>query len=55
MRQKNSFYGTLLYQIAFVLIILWAIAYLGCNIGDYIHILLAVALVLILIRVIRNL
>jgi hypothetical protein len=54
MRQRNSFFGSLLYQIAFVLLILWAIAFLGYNIGDYVHILLAIALVLILIRVIRN-
>jgi hypothetical protein len=46
--------GNLLYIIAVVLIILWAIGYLGYNVGGLIHILLVIALIAILFRLIQG-
>jgi hypothetical protein len=46
--------GNLLYIIAVVLVILWAIGYLGFNAGGIIHILLVIALIAILFRVIQG-
>ena len=46
--------GNLLYIIAVVLIILWAIGYLGYDSGGIIHILLVIAIVAVLLRVISG-
>jgi len=46
--------GNLLYLIAVVLVIAWAIGYFGYQAGGLIHILLVIAVVAILLRVIRN-
>ena len=46
--------GNLLYVIAVVLIILWAIGFLGYNAGGIIHILLVIALVAVLLRIIQG-
>ncbi|HXS55924.1 MAG TPA: lmo0937 family membrane protein [Hanamia sp.] len=47
--------GNLLYLIAVVLIIIWAISFLGgFYTGGLIHILLVIAIVAILLRVIRG-
>lgn len=46
--------GNLLYAIAVVLIILWAIGYLGYQSGGIIHILLVIAIVAVLLRVISG-
>jgi hypothetical protein len=46
--------GNLLYLIAVVLIIAWAIGYFGYQAGGLIHILLVIAVVAILLRVIRS-
>jgi hypothetical protein len=46
--------GNLLYIIAVVLIILWAIGYVGFNAGGLIHILLVIALVAVILRVIQG-
>lgn len=47
--------GNLLYVIAVVLIIIWAITYLGgFYTGGIIHILLVIAVIAILLRVIRS-
>ena len=46
--------GNLLYLIAVVLIIFWAIGYFGYQAGGLIHILLVVAVIAILLRVIRG-
>lgn len=46
--------GNLLYIIAVVLIILWAIGYFGFSAGYVIHILLVIALVSILLRIIQG-
>ncbi len=44
----------LLYFIAVILVILWAIGFLAMNLGALIHILLVFALISILLRLIRG-
>jgi predicted ferric reductase len=46
--------GSLLYIIAVVLIILWALGFFAYNAGGIIHILLVIAVVAILLRVIQG-
>lgn len=46
--------GNLLYIIAIVLIILWALGFFAYNAGGIIHILLIIAVVAILLRVIQG-
>ena len=46
--------GNLLYLIAVILIIAWAIGYFGYNAGGIIHILLVIAIIAILHKVIRR-
>jgi hypothetical protein len=45
----------MLTTIAFILIILWAIGFLGFHVlGSFIHLLLVIAIVLVLLRVIKG-
>ena len=46
--------GNLLYAIAVILIIAWAIGFLGYQAGGIIHILLVIALIAVILRVIRG-
>ena len=46
--------GGLLYVIAVLLIIGWAIGFIGYSAGGLIHILLVIAIIAILIRVIQG-
>jgi Family of unknown function (DUF5670) len=46
--------GNLLYIIAVILVIVWAIGFLGYSSGGIIHILLVIALIAVLFRVIRG-
>ena len=46
--------GNLLYIIAVILVIAWAIGFLGYYAGGIIHILLVIAIVLVLLKVIRG-
>lgn len=46
--------GNLLYTIAVILIIFWAIGFIGYNIGGVIHILLVIALIAVILRVIKG-
>lgn len=47
--------GNLLYIIAVILVIIWAISFLGgFYTGGLIHILLVIAIVVVLLRVIRG-
>ena len=46
--------GNLLYVIAVILIIGWAIGFIGYNIGGIIHILLVIALISVILRVIEG-
>jgi hypothetical protein len=46
--------GNLLYVIAVILIILWAVGYLGYHAGGLVHILLVIALIAVLLRIIQG-
>jgi len=46
--------GNILYTIAVILVIFWAIGLLGYNVGGLIHILLVIALIAIILRVIKG-
>jgi hypothetical protein len=46
--------GNLLYTVAVILVILWAIGYVGFNTGGIIHILLVIAIIAVLFRVIQG-
>jgi len=46
--------GNLLYLFAIILVIGWAIGFLGYHAGGLIHILLVIALISVLLRVIRR-
>jgi len=46
--------GNLLYIIAVILIIVWAVGFLGYNSGGIIHILLVIAIIAVLLRVISG-
>lgn len=46
--------GNLLYAIAVILLIGWAIGFLGYNVGGLIHILLVIAIIAVLFRVISG-
>ena len=46
--------GNLLYVIAVILIILWAVGFLGYHAGGIIHILLVIALIAVLLRLIQG-
>ncbi|MBC7536335.1 MAG: lmo0937 family membrane protein [Ferruginibacter sp.] len=46
--------GNLLYTIAVILVIAWAIGFLGFHAGGIIHILLVIAVIVVLLRVISG-
>lgn len=46
--------GNLLYIIAVILVIAWAIGFLGFNSGGLIHLLLVIALIAVVFRVIQG-
>ncbi|MCE3278504.1 MAG: hypothetical protein K0S44_695 [Bacteroidetes bacterium] len=46
--------GNLLYTIAVILVIIWAIGYLGFQTGGIIHVLLIIAVIAVLFRVISG-
>ncbi|MEI2747494.1 MAG: lmo0937 family membrane protein [Ferruginibacter sp.] len=46
--------GNLLYIIAVILIIGWAIGFIGYQAGGLIHLLLVIAIIAVLLRVIRG-
>lgn len=46
--------GNLLYYIAVILIIIWAIGFLGYQAGVLIHLLLVIAIIAVLLRVIEG-
>ena len=46
--------GNLLYLIAVILVIAWAIGYFGYQGGGIIHVLLVIAIIAVLLRVIRR-
>lgn len=44
--------GNLLYIIAVILIIAWAIGFIGYSVGGLIHVLLVIAIIAVLLRLI---
>lgn len=46
--------GNLLYVVAVVLIVIWAIGYFGYHAGGLIHLVLVVALIVFLLKLIRR-
>ena len=46
--------GNLLYAIAVILLIAWAIGFIGYNAGGIIHILLIIAIIAVILRVIQG-
>jgi hypothetical protein len=46
--------GNLLYIVAVILVIAWAIGFLGYHAGGLIHILLVIAIIAVLLKVIRR-
>jgi hypothetical protein len=46
--------GNLLYIIAVILVIIWAIGFFGYHAGGIIHVLLVIAIVVFLLKVIRR-
>lgn len=46
--------GNLLYIIAVILVIAWAIGYFGYQSGGIIHVLLVIAIIAVLLKVIRR-
>ena len=46
--------GNLLYLIAIILVIAWAVGFLGYHATGLIHILLVIAIIAVLLRVIRG-
>ncbi|MBI2281171.1 MAG: lmo0937 family membrane protein [Bacteroidetes bacterium] len=46
--------GNLLYTIAVILVIFWAIGFIGYNVGGLIHVLLVIAVISILLRLIKG-
>jgi hypothetical protein len=46
--------GNLLYIVAVILIIAWAIGFIGYSMGGVIHILLVIAVIAVILRVIQG-
>jgi hypothetical protein len=46
--------GNLLYTIAVILVIFWAIGFIGYNAGGIIHILLVIAAIAVILRIIQG-
>ena len=46
--------GNILYLVAVILVILWAIGFLGYNVGGIIHVLLVIALISVILRIIKG-
>ncbi len=46
--------GNILYLIAVVLIIIWAVGFIGYSAGGIIHLLLVIAVIAILLRIIQG-
>jgi len=46
--------GSLLYLIAVILVVFWAIGFFAYSLGGIIHILLVIAVIAVLMRIIRG-
>ncbi len=52
--KKSKIMGNILYAIAVILVIAWAIGFLGYHAGGIIHILLVIAVIAVILRVIQG-
>lgn len=46
--------GNILYTIAIILVIIWAVGFLGYHTGGIIHLLLVIAVIAVLFRIIQG-
>jgi len=46
--------GNLLYLVAVILVIAWAIGFLGYHAGGLIHILLVIAVIAVILKIVRG-
>jgi hypothetical protein len=46
--------GNILYTIAVLLVIIWAVSFLGFHASGFIHILLVIAVIAVLVRIIQG-
>ncbi len=46
--------GNILYTVAVILVIIWAIGFLGFHTGGIIHLLLVIAIIAVILRVIKG-
>lgn len=46
--------GNILYTIAVILVVIWAVGFLGFHTGGIIHVLLVIAVIAILLRLIQG-
>lgn len=46
--------GNILYTVAVILVIFWAVGFLGLNVGGFIHILLIIAAIAVILRLIKG-
>ena len=53
-KNKIKIMGNILYAVAVILVIAWAIGFLGYHVGALIHILLVIAVIAIILRVIQG-
>ena len=51
---KKKIMGNLLYVVAIILVIAWAIGFIGYSAGGLIHLLLVIAVIAIILRVIQG-
>jgi hypothetical protein len=51
---KKNTMGNLLYVVAVILVIAWAIGFIGYSAGGLIHILLVIAIIAIILRIIQG-
>ena len=51
---RNNREDLMLYTIAIVLLVLWALGFLAFHVGPLIHILLVIAIVVVLLRIIQG-
>ena len=51
---NTIFMGNLLYVIAIILVIAWAIGFFAMSLGNVIHILLVIALIAVILRLING-
>ena len=52
--KKSKNQGNILYAVAVILVIAWAIGFLGYHAGGIIHILLVIAVIAVILRVIQG-